>query len=492
MSANFTPELNSYTDLTPFRYWCQKVLPLVYDDSLSYYELLCKVIDYLNKTMEDVNLAVEDVGKLYDAYETDKEEIENRLDALSNQINNPETGLWKAISDIHAVNLVQSTNIQALQKKAKFVTPEMFGAVGDGVTDDYLSVQAALDNDLPALLTGTYAIGTTLHINKDKTVICSANAVLFPAAWITHLIICGDEPSTNQNSSMPGLIKVIWQGGTIVCQRSGHGCDCAIEIQRLYHSYFRDISIIQCYATGMRWCGDYGALAIADNVVVKGQTTRPAQCGFQLSRNDQRLYNCSAIDCVKGYFLDRAYCQLTGCHVWISNADFYSGSIGYDVVSNSNGFFECTVDTVETGFYIHNAAKVITFTNIAWMINTNVVPDYTGMTMFKGSDENDFVAPSALVMGLQSSVNFIYPVALCEYINKQRFHIISSAIYNANSIPDYYETVLDLMPNCNESEGEYILKCTVDSAGVRTYFWENVPVANNLVGSAIVGTAIAG
>lgn len=35
-------------DLSNFRFWCQKVLPLVYDDSLSYYEVLCKVTDYIN------------------------------------------------------------------------------------------------------------------------------------------------------------------------------------------------------------------------------------------------------------------------------------------------------------------------------------------------------------------------------------------------------------------------------------------------------------
>lgn len=39
--------------MKPFRFWCQKVLPLVYDDSLSYYELLCKVVDYINKLIED-------------------------------------------------------------------------------------------------------------------------------------------------------------------------------------------------------------------------------------------------------------------------------------------------------------------------------------------------------------------------------------------------------------------------------------------------------
>jgi hypothetical protein len=68
MSANYTPNLGEYTELTPFRYWCQKVMPLVYDDSLSYYELLCKVVDYLNKTMHDVDTLHTDVIQLHTAY----------------------------------------------------------------------------------------------------------------------------------------------------------------------------------------------------------------------------------------------------------------------------------------------------------------------------------------------------------------------------------------------------------------------------------------
>ena len=46
--ADYTPVQGNYKSLQPFRYWCQKVLPLVYDDSLSYYELLCKVVEFLN------------------------------------------------------------------------------------------------------------------------------------------------------------------------------------------------------------------------------------------------------------------------------------------------------------------------------------------------------------------------------------------------------------------------------------------------------------
>lgn len=38
-----------------FRFWCQKILPAVYDDSLSYYELLCKVIQKLNEVIDQSN-----------------------------------------------------------------------------------------------------------------------------------------------------------------------------------------------------------------------------------------------------------------------------------------------------------------------------------------------------------------------------------------------------------------------------------------------------
>ena len=95
-NADFSPAGGVYTELKPFRFWCQKVLPLVYDDSLSYYELLCKVVDYLNKTMEDVDNAVTEVTALHTAYDQleayvndyfstldVQQEINNKLDAMA-------------------------------------------------------------------------------------------------------------------------------------------------------------------------------------------------------------------------------------------------------------------------------------------------------------------------------------------------------------------------------------------------------------------------
>ena len=45
--------MNNFNNVTPLYYWVQKVLPLVYDDSLSYYELLGKVIEKLNDLIKN-------------------------------------------------------------------------------------------------------------------------------------------------------------------------------------------------------------------------------------------------------------------------------------------------------------------------------------------------------------------------------------------------------------------------------------------------------
>lgn len=66
--ADFTPELEDFTGIQPFRYWCQKVLPISYDDSLSYYELLSKLVEHMNTFINDVDGLYTDVKNLRNAY----------------------------------------------------------------------------------------------------------------------------------------------------------------------------------------------------------------------------------------------------------------------------------------------------------------------------------------------------------------------------------------------------------------------------------------
>lgn len=53
-----------YMNLEKFRFWCFKVLPLVYDDELSYYEVICKCVDYINNLIENDKAISNDVEQL--------------------------------------------------------------------------------------------------------------------------------------------------------------------------------------------------------------------------------------------------------------------------------------------------------------------------------------------------------------------------------------------------------------------------------------------
>lgn len=54
--------MSDFDKIKPFYFWCQKVLPLVYDDSLSYYEVLCKLKSKVNELI----LVNNNLGKYID------------------------------------------------------------------------------------------------------------------------------------------------------------------------------------------------------------------------------------------------------------------------------------------------------------------------------------------------------------------------------------------------------------------------------------------
>ena len=95
MFNDFTPdyEFIGTSTLTPFEVWCQKILPTIYDNSLSYYELLNKVVKYLNDTMTNVNNLQKDMTELNKAYQQlvsyvndFKNYTENELDKQNQEI----------------------------------------------------------------------------------------------------------------------------------------------------------------------------------------------------------------------------------------------------------------------------------------------------------------------------------------------------------------------------------------------------------------------
>ena len=77
------------------KFWCYKVLPLVYDDSLSYYELLCKVVSKLNELIEK-----------YASFDDVVAEIQTAIDALQKQIDEFDTTYIEKLIKDKLANMV--------------------------------------------------------------------------------------------------------------------------------------------------------------------------------------------------------------------------------------------------------------------------------------------------------------------------------------------------------------------------------------------------
>ena len=82
-------------NLNKFKYWCYKVLPLVYDNSLSYYEVLCKVVDYINKIIDDNKLQGDDIS-----------ELKKELNEVKEWINNFDTSYIESLIAKYLANMI--------------------------------------------------------------------------------------------------------------------------------------------------------------------------------------------------------------------------------------------------------------------------------------------------------------------------------------------------------------------------------------------------
>lgn len=81
--------------LKEFKFWCYKVIPLVYDDSLSYYEVLCKVVKYLNGFIEKFNGTLDDL-----------DELKSEVRLIEEWINNFDTGMINEVIDKYIATMV--------------------------------------------------------------------------------------------------------------------------------------------------------------------------------------------------------------------------------------------------------------------------------------------------------------------------------------------------------------------------------------------------
>ncbi len=331
--ANFTPQMRDYKTLRPFRYWCQKVLPLVYDDSLSYYELLCKVVDYLNKTMEDVDTLHGDVTNLHNAYVELQGYVNNYFSNLDVQ-----EEINKKLDEMFENGELGKLLTEAIQKyHCGYINIREFGAKCDGVTDDSEAIQNAvnnlitLDNNeisrrvllIPAFTVITKPITIPFGLIKIKgyslnesRVICNGNGCF----------IIGDTDLNTTNHELE-IEDIYFRGDS--------NNSYLLQVNKISNVTFRRVHVSHCgagcYSIVMNNCG---IINITECIIEGGEDTEA------LPGNRNGI----SID------IDGSQLNITKCNIWNLNK-FLTLSGSVQLINMNQNWCECiksVIDVVQT------------------------------------------------------------------------------------------------------------------------------------------------
>ena len=246
------PEIGPYKPLTPFRFWCQKVIPLVYDESLSYYELLCKVIEYLNNTMADVNTAINDIMEINN-YLTDpgiEALVDQKLDEMA----------------------ADGTLTRLLLPYLFYVTPEMYGAVGDGETDDSAAFQEAVNSGKNVLIPNKTYKCKNIIVSTSNIAIIGTNAVLEHDEG--HGFLIGDDV---ENVVIKNIISYCDFTAGSALSANAHIVTLKNNVTPSEYSYTKNVKIENCQFIG----GVFGVVfnssidCVVDKCIFKGLVYKP-------------------------------------------------------------------------------------------------------------------------------------------------------------------------------------------------------------------------
>ena len=222
-------------------------------------EVLHYLITAFNEGLSAEKTARENADtQLQKAIDAEKTARENADTQLQTDIDNETQARKDAIDDLKKYTVGLEV----------FTTPEMYGAKGDGSTDDTAAVQAAFNAatvNKPIILTGQYYCTKTITVKRDTTVIGAASrprAVLIPYFIFSNAVnpafsIVGAQDS---NVDYGGTLEnVTFKGVTVGLKNPATAASVAFKVQWARFFTLEDCSV-HGFTTAIDFANNNGML----------------------------------------------------------------------------------------------------------------------------------------------------------------------------------------------------------------------------------------
>ena len=271
------------------------------------------------------------------------------------------------------------------------VTPEDFGAVGDGITDDTVAFQAAVDTGKTVVCAGKYLI--------DGISAQDVDILMMQKAEIKRKYLANDPfININPNRASGGYItkKSYIRGGKI----DAHDAAIAIAINGSEQFILESTEVSQCHiGLYLGYPGNGSPIYNIESRIDKVKFVNnlsisdhaPAEYIDSIAIYDAGTDSQFSDIICENYHTGLRLGgndEINNFHHWISRAEIWDGSVTFRVDESIAGFFtDCCADSVETAFSVAPYSRCMV--KGMSQVRNGLMPEKTTMYYLQADDGED-------------------------------------------------------------------------------------------------------